>query len=33
MYIVINVKNYADPLNNKRSKRKLDNVETTGRVI
>jgi hypothetical protein len=33
MYIVINVKKYADPLNNKRRKRKLDSVETTGRVV
>jgi hypothetical protein len=33
MCFVINVKKYAEPLNNKRSKRKLGIAEKTGKVI
>jgi hypothetical protein len=33
MCIVINVQTYAEPLDNKRSKRKLDSAETTEKVI
>ena len=33
MYIVIGVKNCAEPPNNKRNKRKLDSVKISGKVI